>query len=157
MLSTELEETLRRALAAAAELNHEFCTLEHLLLALISDPDAQKVMRACDVDIEELTEAVETFLRNELDDLVREDGVDPRPTMSFQRAFERAILLVQGSGRGQATGANVVTDGGALLHEAAAGCWRESMRSEATTEQPLLAADVHSQREFRGVDCHRPM
>ena len=58
MLSTELEETLRRALAAAAELNHEFCTLEHLLLALISDPDAQKVMRACDVDIEELTEAV---------------------------------------------------------------------------------------------------
>mgnify|MGYP003962175671 FL=1 len=55
MLSTELEETLRRALAAAAELNHEFCTLEHLLLALISDPDAQKAMRACDVDIEELT------------------------------------------------------------------------------------------------------
>ena len=108
MLSTELEETLRRALAAAAELNHEFCTLEHLLLALISDPDAEKVMLACDVDVEELTDAVKTFLGNELDDLIRDDGVDPRPTMSFQRAFERAILHVQGSGRGQATGANVL-------------------------------------------------
>ncbi len=65
-------------------------------------------MRACDVDIDELTEAVETFLRNELDDLVREDGVDPRPTMSFQRAFERAISARAGLGRGQATGANVL-------------------------------------------------
>ena len=108
MLSTELEETLRRALASAAELNHEFCTLEHLLFALLEDPDAQRVLRACDVDIDELTETVETFLRNELDDLVRDDGSDPRPTMSFQRAFERAILHVQGSGRGQATGANVL-------------------------------------------------
>ena len=108
MLSSELEETLRRALASAAELNHEFCTLEHLLFALLEDPDAQKVLRACDVDIDELTETVETFLRNELDDLVRDDGSDPRPTMSFQRAFERAILHVQGSGRGQATGANVL-------------------------------------------------
>jgi len=99
MLSTELEETLRRALAAAAELDHEFCTLEHLLLALISDPDAEKVMLACDVDVEELTDAVKTFLGNELDDLIRDDGVDPRPTMSFQRAFERAILHVQGSDR----------------------------------------------------------
>ena len=108
MLSSELEETLRRALASAAELNHEFCTLEHLLFALLEDPDSQKVLRACDVDIDELTETVETFLRNELDDLVRDDGSDPRPTMSFQRAFERAILHVQGSGRGQATGANVL-------------------------------------------------
>ena len=79
MLSSELEETLRRALASAAELNHEFCTLEHLLFALLEDPDAQKVLRACDVDIDELTETVETFLRNERDDLVRDDGSDPRP------------------------------------------------------------------------------
>ena len=105
MLSSELEETLRQALASRAELNHEFCTLEHLLFALLEDPDAQKVLRACDVDIDELTEAVETFLRNELDDLVRDgDGSDPRPTMSFSGPSSAPFCTCRARARGRPQG-----------------------------------------------------
>src|SRR5262252_5823658 len=91
--SRGLEQSLHRALALANERHHEYATLEHLLLALIEDQDAAAVMRACNV---------------ELDNLVSDGADDSKPTAGFQRVLQRAVIHVQSSGREEVTGANVL-------------------------------------------------
>ena len=104
----ELEQTLHNALANASSRNHEYATLEHLLLALIGDEHASKVMIACGVDLGELKQSVTTYLDTELDALKSGGASDPSPTSGFQRVVQRAILHVQSSGREEVTGANVL-------------------------------------------------
>ena len=108
MLSATLERTLRHALTLASERHHEYATLEHLLLALTGDDDAVAVMRACDVDVEQVQEQVEAFVDRELASLMVEGEVEARPTAGFQRTLHRAAAHVQSSGRGEVTGANVL-------------------------------------------------
>ncbi|MGK2910779.1 MAG: ATP-dependent Clp protease ATP-binding subunit ClpA [Sphingobium sp.] len=103
-----LETTLHNALTHASERRHEYATLEHLLLALIDDEHASKVMQACGVDIGELGDAVTQYLDTELDSLKVEGATDPSPTSGFQRVVQRAILHVQSSGKDEVTGANVL-------------------------------------------------
>jgi ATP-dependent Clp protease ATP-binding subunit ClpA len=104
----ELEQTLHNALSAASSRRHEYATLEHLLLALIDDEHASKVMAACGVEMGDLKEAVTLYLDTELDALKAEGNSDPSPTSGFQRVVQRAILHVQSSGREEVTGANVL-------------------------------------------------
>ncbi len=104
----ELEQTLHNALAEASGRRHEYATLEHLLLALIEDVHAGRVMEACGVNTHELREAVRHYLDNELEALKVEQETDPSPTSGFQRVVQRAILHVQSSGRDEVTGANVL-------------------------------------------------
>ncbi|PWG01816.1 ATP-dependent Clp protease ATP-binding subunit ClpA [Sphingosinicella humi] len=104
----ELEQTLHTALAEASGRRHEYATLEHLLLALIEDAHASKVMSACGVDLKELREGVRLYLDNELEALKVDGETDPSPTSGFQRVVQRAILHVQSSGRDEVTGANVL-------------------------------------------------
>ncbi|MFM7028376.1 MAG: ATP-dependent Clp protease ATP-binding subunit ClpA [Chakrabartia sp.] len=104
----ELEATLHNALGAAASRKHEYATLEHLLLALIDDEHAAKVMAACGVDTGELKDTVTHYLDTELESLRLEGESDPSPTSGFQRVVQRAILHVQSSGRDEVTGANVL-------------------------------------------------
>jgi ATP-dependent Clp protease ATP-binding subunit ClpA len=103
-----LEATLHNALKHAADRAHEYATLEHLLLALIDDADAAKVMQACGVDLGDLSDIVITYLDTELESLRVEGKVDPSPTSGFQRVVQRAILHVQSSGKDVVTGANVL-------------------------------------------------
>ena len=103
-----LETTLHNALTHASERKHEYATLEHLLLALIDDEHASKVMQACGVEIGELGDAVTQYLDTELDSLKVEGASDPSPTSGFQRVVQRAILHVQSSGKDEVTGANVL-------------------------------------------------
>ncbi len=103
-----LEATLHNALKHAADRAHEYATLEHLLLALIDDADAAKVMQACGVDLGDLSDIVITYLDSELESLRVEGKVDPSPTSGFQRVVQRAILHVQSSGKDVVTGANVL-------------------------------------------------
>jgi len=103
-----LEQTLHKALEAASSRRHEYATLEHLLLALIDDQHAAKVMAACGVDLGELRSTVAHYLDNELEALKVEGDSDPSPTSGFQRVVQRAILHVQSSGRDEVTGANVL-------------------------------------------------
>ncbi|CAA9490931.1 MAG: ATP-dependent Clp protease ATP-binding subunit ClpA [uncultured Sphingomonadaceae bacterium] len=104
----ELEQTLHNALGEASRRRHEYATLEHLLVALVTDDHASKVMSACGVDLGELNDAVSTYLDNELEALKVEGQTDPSPTSGFQRVVQRAILHVQSSGRDEVTGANVL-------------------------------------------------
>jgi ATP-dependent Clp protease ATP-binding subunit ClpA len=103
-----LEKTLHAALANASERSHEYATLEHLLLALIDDPDAMQVMEACGVDLPELGEVVKQYLDQEYQSLKTQEKGDPSPTAGFQRVIQRAILHVQSSGKDTVTGANVL-------------------------------------------------
>ena len=104
----ELEQTLHNALGEASKRRHEYATLEHLLIALIDDEHASKVMTACGVSRDELRASVKQYLDNELGALVADTATDPTPTSGFQRVVQRAILHVQSSGRDEVTGANVL-------------------------------------------------
>ncbi len=114
MLSVNLEQTLHRALAYATEHSHEYATLEHLLLALVDDPDALAVLNACGVEAEVLRLSLIEFLNENLTDIMLDDVQEPQPTASFQRAIQRAVIHVQSAGREEVTGANVIV---ALLSE----------------------------------------
>ena len=103
-----LEKTLHAALTNASDRSHEYATLEHLLLALIDDPDAAQVMGACGVDMAELAEVVKQYLDQEYQSLKTQEKEDPSPTAGFQRVIQRAILHVQSSGKDTVTGANVL-------------------------------------------------
>ena len=108
MLSRNLEKSLHRALAQANDRNHEYATLEHLLMALTEDQDAIAVLKACGVDIEKLSADLKGYLDEDLSNLVIDDEEDPKPTASFQRVVQRAAIHVQSSGRQEVTGANVL-------------------------------------------------
>jgi ATP-dependent Clp protease ATP-binding subunit ClpA len=103
-----LEKSLHKALALAAERRHEHVTLEHLLLALLDDKDAIAVMRACDVDIDELRDDLMDHVDNELSSLVTDNAQEPKATAGFTRVIQRAMIHVQSSGRDEVTGANVL-------------------------------------------------
>ncbi len=107
-LSPSLDAAIRKAVEYATERNHELVTLEHLLLALIDDRDAAAVMRACNVDLEELRDQLLDYVDNELENLVSSTDVEAAPTHSFQRVVQRALIHVQSSGRQEVTGANVL-------------------------------------------------
>jgi ATP-dependent Clp protease ATP-binding subunit ClpA len=104
----DLEKTLHNALGEASKRRHEYATLEHLLMALIDDEHASKVMTACGVNRDDLRGTVKNYLDNELGALVADSATDPTPTSGFQRVIQRAILHVQSSGRDEVTGGNVL-------------------------------------------------
>ena len=107
--SKTLEDAIHAALAIANSRRHELATLEHLLLALIDEPDAAKVMQACSVDLEELRKTLNDFIDEDLATLVTEiEGSEAVPTAAFQRVIQRAAIHVQSSGRSEVTGANVL-------------------------------------------------
>ncbi|TNE63298.1 MAG: ATP-dependent Clp protease ATP-binding subunit ClpA [Alphaproteobacteria bacterium] len=107
--SPHLEETLHRALKEANERSHEYATLEHLLLALLEDPDAVAVLRACDVDVDVLRDQLIDYLDDDMENLKMDsEGLEATPTAGFQRVVQRALLHVQSSGREEMTGANLL-------------------------------------------------
>ena len=106
--ASALESTLHKALEAASARRHEYATLEHLLLALVDDEHAARVMSACGVELDDLRTTVAHYLDTELDALKVDSSTDPSPTSGFQRVVQRAILHVQSSGRDEVTGANVL-------------------------------------------------
>ena len=109
MLSRNLEQSLRRALASAGQQRQEYATLEHLLLALCDDADAISVFRACGVDVDSLRADMKEFITGELARMgTAPRAQEPKPTAGFQRVIQRAIMHVQSAGREEATGANVL-------------------------------------------------
>lgn len=108
MLSRTLEQTLHKALAAASDRQHEYATLEHLLLALTVDQDALAVLRACGVDVGAMREEIEAYLDKDLSYLINPHVSEAKPTTAFQRVLQRAAIHVQSSGREEVTGANVL-------------------------------------------------
>lgn len=108
-LTPSLENALERALTAAGERDHEYATLEHLLLALTDDDDAIAVMTACKVDIPSLKSALVEYIDEDLSSLITDNpSGHPQPTAAFQRVVQRAVLHVESSGRDEVSGANIL-------------------------------------------------
>jgi len=107
MIAQELEVSLHMAFMEARQKRHEFITVEHLLLALLDNPSASEVLRACAADIDDLRKLLTDFVTEHTPILTGEE-VDTQPTLGFQRVIQRAILHVQSSGKKEVTGANVL-------------------------------------------------
>ena len=110
MIAQELEVSLHMAFVEARQQRHEFITVEHLLLALLDNPSAAEVLRACSANIDDLRKSLSTFIKDNTPQVAGADDVDTQPTLGFQRVIQRAIMHVQstGSGKKEVTGANVL-------------------------------------------------
>ncbi|MEJ5896309.1 ATP-dependent Clp protease ATP-binding subunit ClpA [Aquabacterium sp. G14] len=110
MIAQELEVSLHMAFVEARQQRHEFITVEHLLLALIDNPSASEVLKACAANTDELRKSLDQFVRDNTPTVGGNDEVDTQPTLGFQRVIQRAIMHVQSSGNGkkEVTGANVL-------------------------------------------------
>ena len=133
MLSKELEVTLNLAFKAAREQRHEFMTVEHLLLGLLDNPTAAKVLRACGADLNQLRRQLVDFIRDNAPVLPEDDDRDTQPTLGFQRVLQRAVFHVQSSGKKEVTGANVLV---AIFGE------RESQAVYLLNQQNIARLDV---------------
>jgi len=132
--SNSLEQAIHAALAQANQRKHEFATLEHLLLSLLEEPDALRVLQACGVNIDELRKDLEDFIDDDLSNLVTDiEGSEAVPTAAFQRVIQRAAIHVQSSGRTEVTGANVLV---AIFAE------RESNAAYFLQEQDMTRYDA---------------
>ncbi len=108
MLSKDLEFTLNLAFKEAREKRHEFMTVEHLLLALLDNPNANEVLRACGANIERLRGDLQLFIDENTPILPQEADVETEPTLGFQRVLQRAVFQVQSSEQREANGGNVL-------------------------------------------------
>ena len=110
MIAQELEVSLHMAFVEARQQRHEFITVEHLLLALLDNPSAAEVLRACSANIDDLRKSLVTFIKDNTPQVAGSEDVDTQPTLGFQRVIQRAIMHVQstGSGKKEVTGANVL-------------------------------------------------
>ena len=133
MLSKELEVTLNLAFKEAREKRHEFMTVEHLLLALIDNPTAAKVLRACGADLDQLKRQLTEFIEESSPLLPEDEDRDTQPTLGFQRVLQRAVFHVQSSGKKEVTGANVLV---AIFGE------RESQAVYLLNQQNIARLDV---------------
>ncbi|MES3015776.1 MAG: Clp protease N-terminal domain-containing protein, partial [Pseudomonadota bacterium] len=110
MIAQELEVSLHMAFVEARQQRHEFITVEHLLLALLDNPSAAEVLKACSANSDDLRKSLTQFIKENTPTVGGTDEVDTQPTLGFQRVIQRAIMHVQstGSGKKEVTGANVL-------------------------------------------------
>ncbi len=108
MIAQELEVSLHMAFVEARQKRHEFITVEHLLLALLDNPTAAEVLRACGANLDELRKQLTQHIAEQTPRIAADREVDTQPTLGFQRVIQRAILHVQSSGKKEVTGANVL-------------------------------------------------
>jgi ATP-dependent Clp protease ATP-binding subunit ClpA len=110
MIAQELEVSLHMAFVEARQQRHEFITVEHLLMALLDNPSAAEVLRACSANIDDLRKSLVQFIKENTPTVGGSDEVDTQPTLGFQRVIQRAIMHVQstGSGKKEVTGSNVL-------------------------------------------------
>jgi ATP-dependent Clp protease ATP-binding subunit ClpA len=110
MIAQELEVSLHMAFVEARQARHEFITVEHLLLALLDNPSAAEVLKACACNIEDLRKSLQNFIADNTPVLPPNSEADTQPTLGFQRVIQRAIMHVQSTSNGkrEVTGANVL-------------------------------------------------
>ena len=108
MLNKELEFTLNLAYKETRDKMHEFMTVEHLLLALLDNPEASAVLHACGANLTDLKVELAKYLDETTPILSQTDDRETQPTIGFQRVMQRAVFHVQSSGKKEVTGANVL-------------------------------------------------
>jgi ATP-dependent Clp protease ATP-binding subunit ClpA len=133
-LSGDLSTTLHRAIGFASQRNHEYATLEHLLLALVEDADASASISACNANPNELTERLVDYLDYGLTKIVMESHAEPKPTAAFQRVVQRAEVRRKAAGRSTVTGVDTLE---AIFYETESPAAR-LLAEQGITYQQLL-------------------
>jgi ATP-dependent Clp protease ATP-binding subunit ClpA (EC 3.4.21.92) len=133
MIAQELEVSLHLAFMDARQKRHEFITVEHLLFAMLDNPSAAEVLRACAINIDILRQQLGDFITEHTPTVAGTEDIDTQPTLGFQRVIQRAILHVQSSGKKEVTGANVLV---AIFGE------KDSHAVYFLTQQGLTRLDV---------------
>ena len=153
MIAQELEVSLHMAFVEARQARHEFITVEHLLLALLDNPSAAEVLRACAVNIDDLRKTLSNFVADNTPTVPGSSEVDTQPTLGFQRVIQRAIMHVQSASNGkkEVTGANVLV---AIFGE------KDSHAVYYLHQQGLTRLDVvnfisHGVRKDQAADVHK--
>lgn len=108
MFSKDLEYSIGQCYKRAREARHEYMTVEHLLLALLDNPSAEAVLKACGADLARLRSDLEQAIATSVSVLPEDVDRDTQPTLGFQRVLQRAVYHVQSSGKKEVTGANVL-------------------------------------------------
>ena len=108
MFSKDLEYSIGQCYKRAREARHEYMTVEHLLLALLDNPSAEGVLKACGADFARLRSDLEQAIETSVSVLPQDIDRDTQPTLGFQRVLQRAVYHVQSSGKKEVTGANVL-------------------------------------------------
>jgi ATP-dependent Clp protease ATP-binding subunit ClpA len=158
VISQELEVSLHMAFVEARQARHEFITVEHLLLALLDNPSAAEVLRACAANLDELRRNLRNFIQDNTPVLPGSDEADTQPTLGFQRVIQRAIMHVQstGAGKKEVTGANVLVaifgekDSHAVYYLHQQGITRldvVNFISHGITKQPQLENPAQQQQQ----------
>jgi ATP-dependent Clp protease ATP-binding subunit ClpA len=104
----ETLESIRRAFRLAADRRHDLVGLEHLLYALIEDPQARQLLTTCSVDLPQLGRDLEEVLSKSFSPVPGKKTVKPESTIGFDRVVERAVVHAASSSAQQ-------VDSGALL------------------------------------------
>ena len=146
MIAQELEVSLHMAFIAARQQRHEYITVEHLLLAMLDNPSAAPILRACKVDIEELRSVIQTFIDSHTPVVPGEADADTQPTVGFQRVIQRAILHVQSANKKEVLGANILA---ALFGE------KDSHAVHFLTERGVSRLDVINML-INGINAETP-
>ncbi|HRH80391.1 MAG TPA: ATP-dependent Clp protease ATP-binding subunit ClpA [Thiobacillaceae bacterium] len=133
MIAQELEVSLHMAFMEARQKRHEFITVEHLLLAMLDNPSAAEVLRACAANTDDLRHKLSDFVDRHTPKVAGEGDVDTQPTLGFQRVIQRAILHVQSSGKKEVNGANILV---AIFGE------KDSHALHFLTQQGITRLDV---------------
>ena len=133
MIAQELEVSLHMAFMEARQKRHEFITVEHLLLAMLDNPSAADVLRACAANVDDLRHKLSDFIDKHTPKVAGEGEADTQPTLGFQRVIQRAILHVQSSGKKEVTGANILV---AIFGE------KDSYALHFLTQQGITRLDV---------------
>ncbi len=109
MLNKALEVTLNDAFRIARDRRHELMTVEHLLLALLENPEAAAALKACGLDFAVLKQELLGYIERSTPSFEHDSGdTETQPTLGFQRVLQRAVFHVQSSGSSEVTGANVL-------------------------------------------------
>jgi ATP-dependent Clp protease ATP-binding subunit ClpA len=108
MIDKELEQNLNDAFQLAHSQDHEFVTVEHLLLSLLDNSDALDLLQSNNINVDTLKIDLEEFIGSTTPKITKKDDREIQPTLGFQRVLQRAVFHVQSSGKKEVQGSNII-------------------------------------------------
>jgi ATP-dependent Clp protease ATP-binding subunit ClpA len=97
--SPEIESIVQEAVTLATNMDHEYVTIEHLLLAMLHNAPFRRVLEKFGIQVSLMDHELETYLRGQASLLRRDPSVQPRRTHALERLFNRALTQVMFTGR----------------------------------------------------------
>jgi len=101
--SPEIENIIEQSIVYAKEQNHQYVTVEHLLLALITFAPFKKCLTSFGVDTDLMIEEVTSYIHSLQSIKAKSEDYAPKKTNSLERVMNRSVTQVLFTGRKQVT------------------------------------------------------